>query len=176
MADTHKDLDYLRFFYSSEESLKDKDILKNQAFNKYQRNVSVLFSVPILCQLAEISNINVPHKVSMYKYTRQLKWFALLGAFGASFLEKVTLDKKMKYYDRFYPEPTQLQRSLVQEAQMFKEREARGIREKTLDEKKFIDPETEKMYQQMYMLPPQRNPEAETDQNPAAIENHYGKS
>ena len=35
MADTHKDLDYLKFFYSSETSLKDKDILKNQAFTKY---------------------------------------------------------------------------------------------------------------------------------------------
>ena len=35
MADTHKDLDYLKFFYSSEESLKDKDILKNQAYTKY---------------------------------------------------------------------------------------------------------------------------------------------
>ena len=32
MADTHKDLEFLRFFYSSEESMKDKDILKNQAF------------------------------------------------------------------------------------------------------------------------------------------------
>ena len=29
MADTHKDLDYLRFYYASEESLKDKDALKN---------------------------------------------------------------------------------------------------------------------------------------------------
>ena len=35
MADTHKDLEFLRFFYSSEESLKDKDILKNQAFQQY---------------------------------------------------------------------------------------------------------------------------------------------
>ena len=29
MADTHKDLDYLRFYFASEESLKDKDILKS---------------------------------------------------------------------------------------------------------------------------------------------------
>ena len=36
MADTHKDLDYLRFYYASEESLKDKDLLKNQAFEKYK--------------------------------------------------------------------------------------------------------------------------------------------
>ena len=36
MADTHKDLDYLRFYCASEESLKDKDLLKNQAFEKYK--------------------------------------------------------------------------------------------------------------------------------------------
>ena len=46
MADTHKDLEYLRFFYASDESLKDKDILKAEAFTKYQHNVSLLFLVP----------------------------------------------------------------------------------------------------------------------------------
>ena len=46
MADTHKDLDYLRFYYASEESLKDKDLLKNQAFEKYKQNVALLFAVP----------------------------------------------------------------------------------------------------------------------------------
>ena len=35
MADTHKDLEWLRFYYASEESLKDKDLLKNQAFAQY---------------------------------------------------------------------------------------------------------------------------------------------
>ena len=53
------------------------------------------------------------------------------------------MEKKWSYYDRFYPEPTQLQKSLVMEAQIHKEREARGILdEKTLEEKKIIDPET----------------------------------
>jgi len=46
MADTHKDLEYLRFFFASDESLKDKDILKTEAFTKYQHNVSMLFFVP----------------------------------------------------------------------------------------------------------------------------------
>ena len=35
MADTQKDLDYLRFYYTSTESMKDKDLLKNEAFDKY---------------------------------------------------------------------------------------------------------------------------------------------
>ena len=46
MADTHKDLEYLRFFFASDESLKDKDILKNEAFTKYQHNVAMLFLAP----------------------------------------------------------------------------------------------------------------------------------
>ena len=48
MADTHKDLDYLRFYFASEESLKDKDSLKNQAWNKYARNTSILCAAPIM--------------------------------------------------------------------------------------------------------------------------------
>ena len=35
MSDTHKDLDYLRFYFASEESLKDKDLLKSESFNEY---------------------------------------------------------------------------------------------------------------------------------------------
>ena len=46
MADTTRDLDFLRFYYSSEESLKDKDILKNQAFENYKGNISSLFVIP----------------------------------------------------------------------------------------------------------------------------------
>jgi hypothetical protein len=46
MADTHKDLEFLRFFYSSEASMKDKDILKNQAYEKYHKNTSMIFMLP----------------------------------------------------------------------------------------------------------------------------------
>ena len=60
--------------------------------------------------------MNIPSELGLYKYVRQVKYFALIGAFAAAYLEKYNLDKKMSYYDRFYPEPTQLQRTLVQEA------------------------------------------------------------
>jgi hypothetical protein len=59
---------------------------------------------------------------------------------------------------------------------MFKERERMGLKERSADQKKFIDPETQKNYEQFYQLPPQRFPEAEQDFNPAAIASHYGKS
>ena len=176
MADTHKDLDYLRFFYSSEESLKDKDILKNEAFKLYERNSSILMAVPMSLQLWQLSMVNNPAKTQLFRYVRNLKTFALFGAVLCAWNEKLMLEKKWLYYDRFYPEPTQLQRTLVQEAQMFKAREAAGIKEKSLDDKKYIDPETERIYTQMYQLPPQRYPEAEQDFNPASIKPHYGSS
>jgi hypothetical protein len=46
---------------------------------------------------------------------------------------------------------------------MYKKREALGIKERSLEDKKFVDPETSKRYEQFYQLPPQRFPEAETD-------------
>ena len=69
--------------------------------------------------------------------------------------EKLTLEKKWRYYDRFYPEPTQLQRTLVQEAQIMKDRQAKGIQADNLKDSQFVDPETEKIYEHMYQLPPQ---------------------
>ena len=46
MADTRKELPYLRFYHASNDSLKDKDILKHQAFEKYKSNVAWLFFIP----------------------------------------------------------------------------------------------------------------------------------
>ena len=65
-----------------------------------------------------------------------------MGAFAAVWMEKTSLEKKWDYYDKFYPEPTQLQRSLIEEAAMFKEREARGLTDESTEDKKYIDPET----------------------------------
>ena len=55
-----------------------------------------------------------------------MKLFTLAGAFAVVFNEKLLLEKKWRYYDRFYPEPTQLQRTLVQEAEVVKQLEAQG--------------------------------------------------
>lgn len=51
MADLVKDVKYLRYYYTSEDQLKDKDILKNQSFQKYASSVSTLFLVPSVFQL-----------------------------------------------------------------------------------------------------------------------------
>ena len=65
-------------------------------------------SIPVCLQLAEICKVNIQSELGVYRYIRQVKYFALFGAFAAAYMEKYTLDKKMNYYDRFYPEPTQL--------------------------------------------------------------------
>ena len=60
MADTHKDLEFLRFYHTSEAALKDKDALKNQAFDKYRVNSGFLFVIPAALQVAQISTVNQP--------------------------------------------------------------------------------------------------------------------
>jgi hypothetical protein len=47
MADLMNEANYLRFYHTSEDAVKDKDFLKNQAFNKASRTTSFLMMVPI---------------------------------------------------------------------------------------------------------------------------------
>ena len=47
---------------------------------------------------------------------------AIIGAFALGIWEYANLRKRMTFYDRFYPEPTELQRKLNVEAAMFKEK------------------------------------------------------
>ena len=60
---------------------------------------------------------------------------------------------------------------------VIKNLEAKGeLQEESLEDKSYIDPETSKIYESMYQLPPQRFADAEKDWNPGQIENHYGSS
>lgn len=47
MSDLVKDIKYLRYYHTSEDSLKDKDILKNQTFTAYSNRVKALFFIPL---------------------------------------------------------------------------------------------------------------------------------
>ena len=47
MADLLKDVNYLRFYYSSDDAMKDKDLNKNQLYEQYRQKVTALFAVPI---------------------------------------------------------------------------------------------------------------------------------
>ena len=47
-----------------------------------------------------------------------------------------------------------MQRALVTEAEIYKEREARGIKDKPMEEKEYMDPLTKQDYENFYWLGP----------------------
>mmetsp|Transcript_17426 Transcript_17426/g.29321 ORF Transcript_17426/g.29321 Transcript_17426/m.29321 type:complete len:177 (-) Transcript_17426:119-649(-) len=176
MTDTHRKLDYLRFFYVNEDSLKDKDTLKNQAFGKYKSNVCTLALFPFALQILQIQTVNKPELVLRYKYLRSVKTFALLGAFAACWWEKLQLEKKWRYYDRLYPEAVQLQKDIVVDAQIAREREFLGIKDIVTEEDRKLDPDTQKVYEQFYQLPPRSYIGKEHNPNFTENVDHFGKS
>ena len=85
--------------------------------------------------------------------------------------EFTNLRKKMNYYDRFYPEPTELQRKLAQEALIYKEK---AYKEESIEERmaKVQDPEMALRYSQFYQLAPQNHNIAEEEFNAADHQQH----
>ena len=67
MSDLLKEVNYLRFFYSSDDAAKDKDWCKNDAIAKYQTKMGSLFAVPIIFQFWQIALTNQADKLAMYK-------------------------------------------------------------------------------------------------------------
>ena len=96
---------------------------------------------------------------------------AFIGACSLGLWEYTNLRKKMTYYDRFYPEPTELQRKLSLEAAMFREQ---AYKQETIEERmaKVQDPEKALRYAQFYMLAPQAHCIAEEDINAPNHEEH----
>jgi hypothetical protein len=66
----------------------------------------MIFFVPAAFQIGEICTMNIPSKVHMFRYLRQVKFVSFFGALAAIAHQKTTLDKKFAYYEKFYPEPT----------------------------------------------------------------------
>lgn len=50
MADLMKDVNYLRYYYTSDDASKEKDFCKNDAFAQYERKMGMLFSIPLAFQ------------------------------------------------------------------------------------------------------------------------------
>ena len=63
---------------------------------------------------------------------------ALVGAFAMAWNEKLLVEKKWAYYNRFYPEATQLQRQLINDANVIKQQEFLGEKK---DDDYYLDPE-----------------------------------
>lgn len=47
MSDLVQDAKFLKYYFTSDDMLKDKDILKNEIYHKYSAKVGILFMVPM---------------------------------------------------------------------------------------------------------------------------------
>jgi hypothetical protein len=112
MADYFKDLNKLKMFYVSQETLMDKDILKNETWETYNHRVFGLFAIPFGAQIYQLTQINQPEKAAMFHRIRVFKWLTFSAAILLAYKEKTDLEKKWLYFDRYYPEATQLQKNL----------------------------------------------------------------
>jgi hypothetical protein len=171
MSDLIKEASWLRYYYQGEEALKDKDILKDQAHMKLKQSTSALFAIPFAFQLWQISLCNQQESIAMYRRVRFFKSVAFTGAVAAATLEYLNMRKKWTYYNQFYPEATELQKTLHRDAMMFKES---NYKPKTTDERAKLmqDAKTQQMYAQMYQLPMQRYAEPDDDCNPGQVMEH----
>lgn len=149
MADLIKEANWLRFYFTSDDAVKDKDLLKDQAHIKTSQKVSTLMTVPFFFQLWQLSLVNHPDSIQLYRRVRILKAATFLGAVALSSYELINMRKQWTYYDRFYPEATELQKTLSREAMMFKEQnyQLSSVEDKL---KKLEDPNVRMIYSQMY--------------------------
>ena len=170
MGDLVKDVKYLRYYHTSDDMVKDKDILKNQTFEKFSQRVGTLFLLPLAFQVWQLSLVNNFDKLALYRKVRIFKFLSFAGACALGFREKLSLEYQWQFYDRFYPEATELQKTLTREAMAFKEN---LYTEPTQDERTKINVDDAKIYEQMYRLPPQKYPDPDDDPNPAVIKNHW---
>ena len=92
MGDLVRDVKYLRFYHTSEDMTKDKDILKNQTFTKYANRVGSLFLLPMGFQLWQISLVNNFEKLALYRKVRVLKFVTFWAALGLGIKEKLNLE------------------------------------------------------------------------------------
>ena len=58
MADLIKEANFLRYYYTSDDAVKDKDYLKDKAFQTYASKQTALFALPMAFQVWQISLAN----------------------------------------------------------------------------------------------------------------------
>lgn len=89
MSDTLKEINWLRFYHQSEDALKDKDILKDQAHIKLTQTTNALFALPLFFQFWQIGLMNNTAQLSLYKKVRFFKIVGFVGAVAAGSYEYV---------------------------------------------------------------------------------------
>ena len=128
-------------------------------------------SVPFVFQLWQLGLTGHECSTSLYRKVRFLKSASLLGAFAFGAYEMHKLQNKWTYYNRFYPEPTELQKAIDREAFMFKES---AMADKTVEERmaSMASPDAKNKYARFYSLGAQPFPEGEQDFNAAEHKEH----
>jgi hypothetical protein len=132
MTDLMQDVNYLRFFHTTNSSVRDKDILKNDAHQQYSHTVSALMTPVMAFQFWQMGLSGHAQQLSLYRRVRVFKVGTLIAAVSLGSYEMHRLQKKWTYYNRFYPEPTELQKSLEREAMSFKEE---GFKQKSVEDR-----------------------------------------
>ena len=129
--------------------MKDKDMLKDQAHLRLQKSTNALFAIPFAFQVWQITLCNQAEHASLYRKVRFFKIAGLVGATAAGAYEYLKMRQKWTYYNRFYPEATELQKTLNRDAMMFKESAYKEV--PTKDRVALTDDiRTQQMYAQMY--------------------------
>ncbi len=86
MSDLVSDAKYLRYYYTSEDAAKDKDLLKNETFEKYAERIGFLFAVPLGFQVWQILLVNNFEKAALYNRVRIFKSVSFASALGLGLL------------------------------------------------------------------------------------------
>ena len=168
MSDLIKDVDRLKRYYVSPDMLREKDMLKDAAYKKTTERIAVVSTIPLLAQLYQLSLVGVPERVSLYRRVASFKWFTFAAAIGLIVKENSDLLKKWRYFDRFYPEPTGLQRAIREEASLVKEY---GYTAPDPDAE--MDSRTRTVYERMYALEPSNETGPDEETNPVDPKRHY---
>ena len=80
MTDLMQDVNYLRFFHTTPASVRDKDILKNDAHQQYSHTVSALMTPVALFQMWQMSLSGHAQSLALYRRVRVFKVGTLIGA------------------------------------------------------------------------------------------------
>ena len=172
MADLMNEVNFLRYYHTASSAVHDKDVLKNETYETYSNKISMLMAPCLALQMWQLSLTGLEANLAMYRKVRIFKSAAVIGACVFGSMELVKFQKQMTYLNRFYPEPTELQKSLEREAFSYKENE---YKEKSIAERMAVvsDAEAIHSYQRFYSLGPQGFPEGEQDFNAAEHEEHH---
>ena len=63
----------------------------------------------------------------MYRRVRFFKTVGFFGALASTTYSYIEMRRKWTYYDRFYPEATELQKTLTRDAMMYKEQSYKPV-------------------------------------------------